>query len=83
MIGAGSWGTTVAALAANRGDVTLWARRDELAETIAASGVNADYLPELQLPSALMATIRSDPCHRRGGPGCDGGPVTRIPHSLR
>ena len=32
VLGAGSWGTTVAALASHNAPVALWARRDELAE---------------------------------------------------
>ncbi len=46
VIGAGSWGTTVAALGARNAEhVTLWARRPELAEALNASGENPDYLP--------------------------------------
>ena len=46
VIGAGSWGTTVAALGARNAEhVTLWARRPELAEALNISGENPDYLP--------------------------------------
>ena len=46
VIGAGTWGTTVAALGARNAEyVTLWARRPELAEVLNASGENPDYLP--------------------------------------
>ena len=46
VIGAGSWGTTVAALGARNADhVALWARRPELADALNASGENPDYLP--------------------------------------
>ena len=58
VIGAGSWGTAVAALAAQAGsadDVVLWARRPELAEAIQATRENPDYLPGVALP-ALDAT---------------------------
>ena len=34
VVGAGSWGTTVASLAARNAPVPLWARRPELAEQI-------------------------------------------------
>ncbi|MGH3649989.1 MAG: NAD(P)H-dependent glycerol-3-phosphate dehydrogenase, partial [Acidimicrobiia bacterium] len=34
VIGAGSWGTTVAALAAAKTETILWARREELAVAI-------------------------------------------------
>lgn len=56
VIGAGSWGTTVASIAAGTAPTTLWARRQELAESIARDGENADYLPGEALPAALKAT---------------------------
>lgn len=56
VIGAGSWGTTVAALAARTVPTLLWARRPELAERINADRVNADYMPGFQLPDGLVAT---------------------------
>lgn len=56
VIGAGSWGTAVAALAASTAKVTLWARRPELAETMAATRVNPDYLPGLHLPDSVSVT---------------------------
>ena len=56
VIGAGSWGTTVAALACTSADVRLWARRVDLAESINSSGKNPDYLGEFQLPEPLRAT---------------------------
>ncbi len=56
-IGAGSWGTTVAGLAAQNGhDVVLWCRRSELAEQINELHVNEDYLPAIRLPEELRAT---------------------------
>ncbi|MBV9042017.1 MAG: NAD(P)-binding domain-containing protein, partial [Acidimicrobiia bacterium] len=56
VIGAGSWGTAVAALAARNSPTVLWARRADLAETIATARVNRDYLPDYQLPKGLHAT---------------------------
>jgi glycerol-3-phosphate dehydrogenase (NAD(P)+) len=56
VIGAGSWGTTVATLACGAADVRLWARRPDLAQTINETGRNADYLPEFELPGGLRAT---------------------------
>jgi glycerol-3-phosphate dehydrogenase (NAD(P)+) len=56
VIGAGSWGTAVAALAARNSPTMLWARRPDLAETIATSHVNRDYLPDYELPKTLGAT---------------------------
>lgn len=56
VVGAGSWGTTAAALAADRVPTSLWSRRAELAEAIAATGRNPDYMPDLPLPKQLTAT---------------------------
>ena len=56
VIGAGSWGTTVAAMTSANAATTLWARRESLAEEINDSHTNADYLPEFSLPEALEAT---------------------------
>jgi glycerol-3-phosphate dehydrogenase (NAD(P)+) len=56
VIGAGSWGTTVASIAARCAPTVLWARRPELAESIARDRENADYLPGEALPPTLEAT---------------------------
>lgn len=56
VVGAGSWGTTVAAMAATRVETVLWARRGPLAETINRTRANPDYLPGFTLPDALTAT---------------------------
>jgi glycerol-3-phosphate dehydrogenase (NAD(P)+) len=56
VIGAGSWGTTVAALAATNAPTTLWARRPGLVEQINTAHVNGDYLPTFVLPTSLHAT---------------------------
>jgi glycerol-3-phosphate dehydrogenase (NAD(P)+) len=56
VIGAGSWGTTVAALASANTPTVLWARRPELAEQINRAHVNPDYLPSFTLPEQLRAT---------------------------
>lgn len=56
VIGAGSWGTAVAAIAATNAPTVLWARREALAEQIAKEHVNGDYLPGLKLPDNLEST---------------------------
>ncbi len=56
VIGAGSWGTTVAALAAQNVPTLLWARRPELAEQIDQEHENGDYLAGYALPTQLRAT---------------------------
>lgn len=57
-IGAGSWGTTMAAVVAAKRehDTVLWARRAELAETINVYKENPPYLPDVKLPDNLAAT---------------------------
>ncbi len=56
VIGAGSWGTSVAALAAAKTETVLWARRAELADEISTSHTNPVYLPDTPLPADLHAT---------------------------
>ena len=56
VVGAGSWGTTVAAMVAPRAETTLWARRPELATAIDDDHENPDYLPGNTLPAELAAT---------------------------
>ena len=56
VIGGGSWGTTVAHLAAHRAPTILWARRPELADEVNTSHTNERYLPGLSLHPALRAT---------------------------
>lgn len=57
VLGAGSWGTTIAKVIADGGnDVTLWARRAEQAEAISKTRLNDEYLPGIELPANLYAT---------------------------
>ena len=56
VIGAGSWGTTVAAIAAQKTATVLWARRPALAQALATTHENPDYLPGVALPAPLAAT---------------------------
>jgi glycerol-3-phosphate dehydrogenase (NAD(P)+) len=56
VIGAGSWGTTVAALTAENTPTVLWSRRDDLARAIDNDHVNSDYLAGFTLPEQLRAT---------------------------
>lgn len=60
VMGAGSWGTTYSLLCADAGkDVTLWARRQEVADEIELTRRNDGYLPAVELPTSVRAT--SDP----------------------
>jgi glycerol-3-phosphate dehydrogenase (NAD(P)+) len=57
VLGAGSWGTAFAKVLAEAGtDVTMWARRGEVAESIVTRHENTDYLPGIALPPSLTAT---------------------------
>jgi glycerol-3-phosphate dehydrogenase (NAD(P)+) len=57
VFGAGSWGTAFSIVVADGGnDVTLWARREEVAEGINDSRQNEEYLPGIELPPGITAT---------------------------
>lgn len=57
VIGAGSWGTALAVIAARAGhNVTVWSRTDEIVESINHEHVNKKYLTETRLPDAVHAT---------------------------
>lgn len=56
VLGAGSWGTTVAHLAAHNTPTTLWSRRPDVAEEINAHHSNSRYLPDFSLHERLEAT---------------------------
>lgn len=57
VIGAGSWGTTLASLLAEKAyDVSLWTFERELADEINEKGTNSIYMPGVVLPSGLKAT---------------------------
>ena len=57
VLGAGSWGTTVATLASHNAPTVLWARRPELAEEINTHHTNQRYLAGFRLPEDLRATV--------------------------
>jgi glycerol-3-phosphate dehydrogenase (NAD(P)+) len=56
VIGGGSWGTTVASLAARNAPTLLWTRREEVAEEVELDHRNSAYLPGETLDSELHAT---------------------------
>ncbi|MDT4939222.1 MAG: glycerol-3-phosphate dehydrogenase [Pseudonocardiales bacterium] len=57
VLGAGTWGTTFAKVLVDAGnEVTLWARRPELAKRISTDHENPDYLPGIALPESLRAS---------------------------
>jgi glycerol-3-phosphate dehydrogenase (NAD(P)+) len=65
-MGSGSWGTAFALVVSDAGNqVTLWARRPELADKINFDHCNPDYFPDLVLPESLKAV--SDPQQAMSG----------------
>lgn len=57
VLGSGSWGTAFATVLADAGnEVTMWARRPDVADAINETRVNAAYLPDLVLPDRIRAT---------------------------
>ncbi len=57
VFGAGSWGTAFSIVLADGGnDVTIWARREEVAAAINDGRENSEYLPGIELPAAVSAT---------------------------
>ena len=60
LLGAGSWGTAMAAQAArylHSGDVCLWSRSAKQLEEIQKSGENVGYLPGVILPESLQLEV--------------------------
>ena len=61
VIGAGSWGTALAKVLADKGHaVTLWGRASDHITEIQEKRVNARYLPNTPLPPTLTATSDLD-----------------------
>ena len=58
VLGAGAWGTALAAALGARLAVTLWARDAAQAEVIARERSNRRYLPEIELPGQVVVTAR-------------------------
>ena len=56
VLGAGSWGTALAALASDQSDTLLWARDPAQAHEINVRHINQRYLPGISLPQALRCT---------------------------
>lgn len=81
VIGAGGWGTALAALLARKGeDVVLWARDPKRAEAIASARENVRLLPGVALPAGLVVTADAT---RLAGGGLDAAVFTVPSHGLR
>jgi glycerol-3-phosphate dehydrogenase (NAD(P)+) len=65
VLGAGSWGTALAAVLARNGvATTLWGRDAGALAQMQATRRNARYLPDLELPEALRVSADLDACVR-------------------
>ena len=56
VLGAGSWGTTVATLTTALNPTVLWARNPDVAAEVNANHTNASYIPSVTRPRRLRAT---------------------------
>jgi len=57
VIGAGAWGTALGAVAAQAGrKVTLWAREEDVVDSINSKHENGPFLPGIALPRTMSAT---------------------------
>jgi glycerol-3-phosphate dehydrogenase (NAD(P)+) len=57
VVGAGSWGTTIATLVSQNTATSLWTRRADLADEINTQHQNSAYLGKYMLPTELVASI--------------------------
>ncbi len=68
VLGAGSWGTALAAqLARNGVPTTLWGRSPQAIVDMATARRNTRYLPDLDLPDALQYSAALEPLVRDAG----------------
>lgn len=57
VMGAGSWGTTLACLLSSKGyDITLWVHEKNLVDEIRKTRINNVYLPDITLPDNIRIT---------------------------
>lgn len=75
VLGAGSWGTALAALAAHQADTLLWARNADQARVIDTEHVNSRYLPDIRLPESLRCT---NDFHHAVAHACTGAPSSGL-----
>src|ERR1700754_438383 len=61
VMGAGAWGTALSKVLADAGgEVTLWARRSDVADQINSTRYNPPYLPGTLLPPGIRATTDAE-----------------------
>ena len=71
VMGSGSWGTAFALVLSDAGQqVSMWARRPEVADAITHGHRNPDYFPDIELPDSVVAV--TDPHAAMDGAAPDG-----------
>ena len=75
VLGAGAWGTALAACLAARHDSLLWARDAAQAAILSATRRNERYLPGIDLPAALRVEADFDAALAHARAGGEGGLV--------
>ncbi len=61
VLGAGSWGTTLAVHLANKGEsVRLWEVSQELAQALIRQGENVKFLPSIRIPESISISSSLD-----------------------
>ena len=83
VLGAGSWGTTVASLVSARHATMIWARSPEVAEEIDGRHTNEAYLPGFTLPEQLVATDDLEKATRHAELLILGVPTTGMRSTIR
>lgn len=79
VLGAGSWGTTVASVAARNVSTTIWGRSADVVDQINNEHINGKYLKDLPLSNKLRATHSLDEAARE----CDVLVIGVPSHSFR
>jgi len=71
VLGAGSWGTTLAVLLANKGlDINLWEPFPDLAENLREARENSKFLPGVRIPLRVFVTSDLPEAVREAGVVC-------------
>ncbi|MED5617931.1 NAD(P)H-dependent glycerol-3-phosphate dehydrogenase [Ideonella sp. BN130291] len=85
VLGAGAWGTALAVQAAAQHAVHLWGRDATQVQRMQASRRNERYLPEVELPAALMlgADLPEALAHAAGGLIVIATPMSALNEMLR